>query len=130
MRTLLLVSTLMLTATACTPEEVMWWASQDTDQQQQAAIAIITDAANEYGVDPQLMIAIARCESGLRPWAHNPSGASGLFQHMIQFWPGRAEAIGQPDADVFDPVANARVAAMMMQHGTSPWAPSQHCWRN
>jgi hypothetical protein len=47
---------------------------------------IITDAATRYGVDPNDAIRIAQIESGMDPRAHNPSGASGLFQFMPSTW--------------------------------------------
>src|SRR6266699_2055603 len=41
---------------------------------------------------------VADCESGDDPYAHNASGASGVFQLMPEWWAGRF--------DPFDPVAN------------------------
>lgn len=66
-------------------------------------------------------LAIADRESGFYPWAKNPySSASGLFQHLGSYWPGRASAYlerwmfaGWP-VSVFDPRANAIAAAKMV----------------
>src|SRR5437764_7438989 len=45
-----------------------------------ASRAEIRRAAREFGVNVNLMLAIARCESGLNPGATNPnSGAAGLY---------------------------------------------------
>lgn len=92
-------------------------------------VGIINAAADEFGVSRSMMHAIAKCESGYNPNAKNPrSSASGLFQHLARYWPARAEAVGMPGASVFDPVANARAAALMMsEQGSQPWYPSRHC---
>lgn len=67
--------------------------------------------------------AVLVCESGGNPNAYNSSsGASGLFQHLERFWPGRAAAAGWAGADVFDPTANTAVAAWLLaQGGRSHW---------
>ena len=49
---------------------------------------------------------IIACESGGNPGAHNPSGASGLFQ-VMPFW---ADHLGIPRDALFDPSVNAEVA--------------------
>ncbi len=49
--------------------------------------AIITNAANRYGEDPDTAIRMAQLESGLDPNAKNPkSTASGLFQFLSGTW--------------------------------------------
>lgn len=60
---------------------------------------------------------VMACESGGNPNARNPSGASGLFQQLAQFWAGRAAAAGWPGADVFDPEANIAVSAWLLATG-------------
>jgi hypothetical protein len=55
----------------------------------------------------------ARCESHLWRYAHNPSGASGLFQFLPSTWgstPFRAFSI-------YDPYANAMAAGWMHRAG-------------
>ena len=45
--------------------------------------AIITGAAQRYGIDPRLMLGVAQIESGGNPAAKNPnSSAGGLFQFI------------------------------------------------
>lgn len=129
LRTMLL-GILMIGATACTPEEMYFWGNSSLEDQQKVTIDIIHQAADEFGVDGNLMVRIARCESGLRWWAVNiTSRASGLFQHLPQYWAGRAEAVGMPDAWILDPRANARAAAWMLStQGTRPWYSSIYCW--
>lgn len=57
---------------------------------------------------------IAECESGGRPWAYNPSGASGLWQILGVPFPGNP----------FDPWTNARMAVAKYRgagYSFSPW---------
>jgi hypothetical protein len=59
-------------------------------------------------------VTVARCESGLRPDAYNPSGATGVFQ-----------IIGGP----FHVWENVRLALRMYQgRGWQPWVASAYCW--
>lgn len=48
----------------------------------------IRDGAAHYGQSYSAMVALARCESNLNRLAHNPSGASGLFQFLPSTWAG------------------------------------------
>jgi hypothetical protein len=62
--------------------------------------------------DANLMAAIALAESGGDPRAHNPSGASGLWQILGKPFPG----------DSFDPATNARMAgAKLASQGLGAW---------
>lgn len=74
---------------------------------------------------------IADRESSFYPWAANSSGALGLFQHMVGYWPGRAEtylfrgwfAPWMWPISPFDPRANAIVTARMVaESGWGPWS--------
>lgn len=38
---------------------------------------------------PRYALAIAWRESGYDPWALNPSGCAGLFQHQVDYWQSR-----------------------------------------
>jgi soluble lytic murein transglycosylase-like protein len=60
----------------------------------------IAATAARHGVDPRLVEAVVRVESGGQPQAVSPKGARGLMQLM----PARAAALGIGDA--FDPAAN------------------------
>lgn len=62
--------------------------------------------------DVNRAIRVIWCESRFNPTASNPqNGATGLFQHLPQFWPRRAEAAGFPGAEPTDPEANVAAAA-------------------
>ncbi|MGF1668139.1 MAG: S-layer homology domain-containing protein [Acidimicrobiia bacterium] len=81
--------------------------------------------------DVERALAVMACESKGDPDAKNPrSTASGLFQHLASQWGPRAEAIGFPDAGVFDPVANTAAAAWLVYEGGgwSHWNASRGCW--
>jgi len=76
---------------------------------------------------------VADRESNFYEWAFNASsGASGLFQHLASYWPGRAAAYlkrgwfgkGTWPLGPFDPRANAIVTAMMVgpEGDWSPWS--------
>lgn len=79
---------------------------------------IIRAAAAEFGGSGDLLVSIARCESGLDPHAVNSSsGALGLFQHLPRYWPTRAAGLGYSFDDWLDPTANARVSAKLLAEG-------------
>ncbi|MCC6313841.1 MAG: SH3 domain-containing protein [Thermomicrobiales bacterium] len=76
-------------------------------------IKIIYAAADTYGQDRADMLRVARCESGLDPYAVNPSGSYGLFQFIRSTW--KSTPYGQED--IFDPRANANAASWMWSQG-------------
>lgn len=62
--------------------------------------------------DVNRAIRVAWCESRFSPTSSNPrTGATGLFQHLPEFWPARAEAVDFPGAEPTDPEANVAAAA-------------------
>ena len=77
-------------------------------------VAIIYDAAANYGQNGDDMLRVAQCESGLDPYNITPPySASGLFQ----FLPGTWASTPYAGDDIFDPVANANAAAWMWSVG-------------
>lgn len=78
----------------------------------EAIAAIIRAAAARYGADPNQLLRVAMCESGLNPNSYNArSGASGLFQ----FKP--ATFYGHGGHNLWDPVDQANIAAKMFSQG-------------
>jgi len=86
--------------------------------------AIIRAAAAKYGVDAETLLRVAYCESRYDPLAYNGVlGASGLFQIIPGTWRANSVAAGYGGASVWDPVANANVAAFMFaNHQAGQWA--------
>lgn len=77
---------------------------------------IIYAAAAEFGIDPNYLLSVASCESGLNPGAVNPAGYHGLFQFDQATW----SAYGY--GSIYDPAAQARAAARMLAAGmASRW---------
>lgn len=82
-----------------------------------APVDLVRQLAYYYWPDwaAERMVRIARCESGYRPEAYNPSGASGLWQIMPFWqnaWPG----------NYFDPWTNAAVAYQIwLTQGFGAW---------
>jgi soluble lytic murein transglycosylase-like protein len=70
---------------------------------------IVRHAGAAWGVDPGLIDAVIRAESGYNPVAVSPSGAVGLMQLM----PGTAEALGVSNA--LDPVENVFAGARYLR---------------
>jgi hypothetical protein len=67
-------------------------------------------------------LSVMECESEGNPQAMNPiSRASGLFQHLPQYWSQRSQAAGVPGANIYDPAANVKVAAWLYRQ-TGNWS--------
>jgi hypothetical protein len=75
---------------------------------------------------PERAIAVARCESNLRPEAYNAGGYAGLFQQATRYWPGRADRWGQPDRSVFNGRANI-IVSVRMAAATGSWSAWAGC---
>jgi len=74
----------------------------------------ITDIICSFSWPCWEAISVATCESGLNPYAENPSGAQGLFQMMRQFHTWRYHG-----GNWFDPMTNARAAySLWAESGT------------
>lgn len=97
-------------------------APQTTSRDDPAAIlAIIRNAAIEFGQDPDAMIAVARCESSLRSDAVGDGGAAvGLFQFHRETFTANARRLFGHEVDEherLDPVTSSLVAAWMWSIG-------------
>ena len=53
---------------------------------QTRVVPCIKRAALRWRVSYPMLLRKARCESGLNPYARNPSGSSGLFQFLPSTW--------------------------------------------
>ena len=80
---------------------------------EEQVIKIIYDAADRYNQPRGDMLRVAQCESGLDPYAVNPSGSYGLFQFVPSTW----ETTPYADQNIFNPRANANAAAWMWSVG-------------
>lgn len=87
----------------------------EEDWTQERIIALIRDTFPE---DPERAIAIARCESGLRPDAVGPTQDGGVFQIHIPSHGKRLEELG---FDIWDPVDNVKFARML--YDEQEWQP-------
>lgn len=91
----------------------------------------ITETAKEMGVNPQLAVAIARCESKLDQGVKNKnSSASGIYQIIKETWQGTLLKMELPSTlDVFDSGSNILAGLWLLKNeGTSPWKASKDCW--
>jgi soluble lytic murein transglycosylase-like protein len=70
---------------------------------------IISEAADAYKVDPDLIRAVMRAESAFNPMVVSPAGAQGLMQLM----PALAEELGVTDP--FDPRQNIMAGAKYLR---------------
>jgi len=84
---------------------------------------LIRCAASHHGVSQSKALAIAYRESRYRPSAYNHAGeAAGIFQHLLKYWPDRAEDFGFDDWSVFNARANIMVTMRMVRlYGWDPW---------
>ena len=82
-------------------------------------VGIIYEAADSYGQPRDDMLRVARCESGLDPYA---VGGGGAYHGLFQFVPSTFATTPYGQYDIYDPWANANAAAWMWsQGGKSSW---------
>jgi hypothetical protein len=89
---------------------------------------LIRAYAESFGLDPELPLAIARCESQFQ-WdaANRGSSARGVFQYVATTWRHTDE--GKRGTSALDAEANIRMALTHIATiGTSPWRASRACW--
>jgi soluble lytic murein transglycosylase len=89
--------------------EALWWFAWPT-----AFDDLVTAAAQRWSIDPALLNAVMREESGFRPRAVSTVGARGLTQIMPATGERLAESVGlldfEPD-DLFTPASNLLLGA-------------------
>lgn len=74
-----------------------------------AIAAAIDAAARQFGVEPELLYAIAQVESRFNPRAIAPGGYLGLFQLSPVYFKA------PPGESLLDPIVNARIAAAFVR---------------
>jgi hypothetical protein len=111
-------------ATAASPEalptpqaRVTQWLSRKYRVAQEP-LSVLVAEAYEVGrivnIDPTLILAVMAIESRFNPFAQSPVGAQGLMQVMTRAHTDKYQAFGGRLA-AFDPVANLRVGARVLQ---------------
>lgn len=86
---------------------------------------LIRCSAHHWGVPggATKALSIARRESRFHPGAYNAySGASGIYQHLRRYWPGRASTWGFSGWSAFNARANIMVT-MRWVHRLRSWHP-------
>jgi len=88
---------------------------------------LIKQICAEYGVDSELAIRVAKCESGLRPNAKNTNAPDsidrGLYQINSKWHPEVS------DAQAYDPTFSIRFFCQAVKNGQlNMWDASKSCW--
>ena len=88
---------------------------------------------HRFGDDAEIMLAIAKCESGLRQFDKDGkvitshTNDSGLFQINNATWDKKAKELGLDYKNNID--HNIEMAKYILdKQGKNAWKPSQHCW--
>lgn len=91
---------------------------------------IIISKAITNNIDPELLLRIAKCESGLKVDVQNTrSTASGIFQFINSTFTDYAQAYELATDNKNDPHVQAELAAKMIAAGgLSHWDASRSCW--
>jgi soluble lytic murein transglycosylase-like protein len=71
-------------------------------------------AAEEVGLDPLLLLAVAAVESSFNPLAESVTGAKGLMQIIPKYHPEKLRRVGGDQA-LFDPEASMRLGASILE---------------
>jgi len=96
---------------------VAYWLSKKYRVAPEPVSALVMEAyeiGRRTSIDPLLLLAVMAIESGFNPFAQSPVGAQGLMQVMTRVHSDKYEAFGGKLA-AFDPVANLRVGALVLQ---------------
>ncbi|MDH4478708.1 MAG: lytic transglycosylase domain-containing protein [Rhodoferax sp.] len=96
---------------------VAFWLSKKYNIAPEPLSALVAEAFKAGAgskLDPTLILAVVAVESGFNPFAQSPVGAQGLMQVMTQVHGDKYERFGGKLA-AFDPVANMRVGAKVLQ---------------
>ena len=75
---------------------------------------LVGEAAARHGVRPDILLALARVESGFNPTARSPVGALGVMQVMPKTARGMLPP-GSPEPNLFDPKLNIDLGAQYLR---------------
>jgi hypothetical protein len=142
----------MFVAAVCTPpvlvlaqeaqylketQKVVYEAPQEEEEEPEVQVVVrinwTTDRVKEeirkVFPDAPIMLEVARCESGFKPNAYNPtngSGDKGIMQISTKYHGHRTNALG---LDMYDVQDNLKYARMLYdESGLQPWKWSKPCW--
>jgi hypothetical protein len=90
--------------------------------------ALIVFYSEQYGIDADVPLCIAKLESGYNQFSKNKtSSASGVFQYLNSTWKGTDE--GKEELSPFDAEANIKAAIKYMasRRSTQPWEVRSKC---
>jgi hypothetical protein len=95
---------------------------------------VVTEVFTEWEITEEIEhgLQIIACESVGDPFQiTRPTFVTGIFQHHPRFWEQRTGWAGIPGASIFDPHAQATVAAWLVTNDTdgNPWRPHFDCAR-
>jgi len=96
---------------------VAYWLSRKYRVAPEPLSALVMEAyeiGRRTDIDPLLLLSVMAIESSFNPFAQSPVGAQGLMQVMTRVHSDKYEAFGGKLA-AFDPVANLRVGALVLQ---------------
>lgn len=92
----------------------------------------ISQKADKYGLNPNLITEIIRCESGMNQGIKNKtSKASGYWQFLPSTWESTLKRMNLPaNVDVFDGDMNLEVGVWLLKtDGVRHWDSSRTCWQ-
>lgn len=108
--------------------------SQIVNRPGNAVVEMIKDASQKYGVDENLAIEIARCESTLRQYGTDGNVVRGMvnskdvgvFQINEDFHLRQSQEQG---FDIYTTRGNIEYAvSILKKSGNKPWSASKPCW--
>ncbi len=99
----------------CLGAAVVLWAGGSFLWEQRRNRRIVSETAVEIGVPPELLLAVAKVESGFRSSARSPKGALGIMQVMPETGREVARRLGLASYDLADPHDSALIGGTYLQ---------------